>query len=92
MKKKGERLTNKHAGGRPPVYSKEIVSKTREYLDKCVDGIEEYHKTRGEKSDGYERLVRVKLPTIEGLAVHLKVSRETIYAWEKEEEAGKPGI
>ena len=69
--------------GRPIEYNQDYVIKTEEYLKSCVDEIEEYHKTRGEKSDGYDRLVRVKLPTIEGLAVYLGVNKTTIYEWEK---------
>lgn len=68
--------------GRPKEYTDEVIKKTRDYIDQCVDEEEEFHKTRGEKSDGYDRLIRVKLPTIEGLAVHLKVNRDTIYDWE----------
>lgn len=75
----------KNKGGRPTVYSEEMLIKANEYIDKCIDEIEEYHKTRGKKSDTYERRVRVKLPTIEGLAVYLGITRETVYAWEKEE-------
>lgn len=67
--------------GRPTVYSEKITSKSREYLSVCVDEIEEYHKTRGEKHNSYERLVKVNLPTIEGLASHLGVARSTLYAW-----------
>jgi hypothetical protein len=72
--------------GRPTLYDETIVPKTREYIDRCVDRIEEYHKTRGDKSDSYDRLVRVQIPTIEGLAVHLGITRETIYQWEKDED------
>jgi len=69
------------ATGRPTDYSKEILIKTREYLDLCEDSIIEYHKTRGDKSDTYDRIVKVKLPSIEGLAFHLKINRDTIYEW-----------
>jgi hypothetical protein len=70
--------------GRPVEYDEEtVIAKGRAYLDSCVDEIEEYHKTRGEKSDGYERLVRVKLPTIEGLALAIGIHKDTIYDWEK---------
>jgi hypothetical protein len=68
---------------RPIEYNEEHLIKAREYITLRVDEIEEYHKTRGEKSDGYERLVRVKLPTIEGLAVHLGISRSTLYLWKE---------
>jgi hypothetical protein len=70
--------------GRPTKYSPNILAKTRAYIASCVDEITEYHKTRGEKSDSFERLVRVKLPTLEGLSLHLHVHRDTIHAWSRE--------
>ena len=73
--------------GRPTDYSEDILTKAREYLSARRDEVEEYHKTRGEKSDTYDRLVRVKLPTIEGLAVYLQVHRDTLYEWEKQHPA-----
>ena len=48
----------------------------------CEDEIEEWHKTRGEKSDTFERIVNVNLPSIEGLADYLDVAVSTIYEWE----------
>lgn len=66
---------------RPVEYNETVVKLAEEYISQCVDDIEEYHKTRGEKSDTYERLVRVKMPTLEGLAVHLGIARKTIYNW-----------
>src|ERR1044071_2612426 len=72
-----------HPGGRPPEYNDEIPIKAREYLESCED--EEYQVTKyeGEKSTGFETKVRVKLPTIEGLALYLKIHKDTIYEWEK---------
>lgn len=72
-----------HPGGRPIEYNDEVPKKAQEYLDKCVDEEDEYHKTRGEKSDSYDRIIRVRLPTIEGLAVHLGISRATVYDWKE---------
>ena len=66
---------------RPREYNPSIIKKVRAYLKECTDVIEEYHKTRGEKSDSYDRLVRVKIPTIEGLSVYLGINRDTVYAW-----------
>lgn len=66
---------------RPLEYSEDIIKKTEEYLDLCQDVEDEFHKTRGEKSDSYERVLRVKLPSIEGLALYLEVTRPTIYDW-----------
>lgn len=76
--------TTSMLAGRPKEYSKNIISKSKEYISICVDEVEEYHKTRGEKSDSYERIVLVKLPTIEGLAIHLGIARSTIYKWKEE--------
>lgn len=70
-----------HPGGRPTEYSDKIIKKTEKYISECVDEYEEFHRTRGDKSDSYDRLVRVKLPTIEGLSVYLKITRPTIYEW-----------
>lgn len=75
-------------GGRPPIYSDEIITKTREYLESC--GVEEdtFEKFTSDSpkssSVGHDRVLRVKLPSIEGLAVHLRISRETIRVWAKE--------
>jgi len=66
---------------RPREYNHNIIKKVRAYINQCTDVIEEYHKTRGEKSDSYDRLVRVKIPTIEGLSVYLGINRDTVYAW-----------
>lgn len=67
--------------GRPKEYRQEFVGEVAKYLAGCKDEETEFHKTRGEKSDSFERVVKVKLPSIEGLAEHLRVSRETIYDW-----------
>lgn len=70
--------------GRPRTYNEEILVKTQEYIDMCGDEIDDYHKTRGKMSDSYDRIVKVNLPTIEGLAVYLDVNKDTIYTWRKE--------
>jgi hypothetical protein len=69
--------------GRPTEYKEEYIQKADEYLKANKDEYEEFHKTRGEKSDGYERLVRVKLPTIEGFALMLGHNKHALYDWEK---------
>lgn len=71
------------AGGRPTEYNYEILKpKIEAYLQLCQDELTEFHKTRGEKSDSYDRIVNVKIPTIEGLAVYLGINKNTIYDWE----------
>lgn len=71
--------------GRPTQYTPELVQKVYDYVNACVDTVEEFHKTRGQNSDSYERILNVKLPSIEGLACHLMFSKDTIYTWAKEE-------
>lgn len=69
------------AAGRPTIYGEEILIKTQEYIDSCEDEVMEFHKTRGEKSDGFERILKVKIPTIEGLALFLSINKDTVYDW-----------
>lgn len=74
------------AGGRPTEYKEEYCQKVDEYLKTCVDEIEEFHKTRGDKSDTFDRIIKVNLPTVEGLAQYLDVSRRVIFKWADEHE------
>ncbi len=66
------------AAGRPTDYSEDILDKAKEYLASCEDV--EIEKEVGNRT---EYRLNVKLPTIEGLAVYLRVSRDTIYEWAK---------
>jgi hypothetical protein len=65
-------METKHAGGRPPKYTPELLEKAREYLDTCID-IQE------DKENGISK--RVNLPSKAGLALYIKVSRDTLYDW-----------
>lgn len=69
--------------GRPKKYRQEFVAEVAKYLAKCKDEETEFHKTRGEKSDSYERVLKVNLPSIEGFAEYLRVSKDTLYEWKK---------
>lgn len=69
--------------GRPSIYTNKVVTKVKEYLKECQDSYEEFHKTRGEKSDSYERIKRVKYPSMEGLALYLKINSDTLFEWAK---------
>ncbi len=73
----------KKPAGRHTKYSPIVLKQTKEYVAGCIDEEAEFHKTRGVASDSYERTIRVNLPTLEGLAVHLKVHRDTIHAWSR---------
>lgn len=68
---------------RPIEYKSDVhPQKVLEYISQCEDEIEEYHKTRGDKSDSFERIVKVKLPSIEGLAFFMGINKTTVYEWE----------
>lgn len=59
------------AGGRPTDYSEQIAIDSWDYISRCADTYKDNRLT-------------VNLPSIEGLAFHLEVSRSTIYLWQKE--------
>lgn len=65
-------------------YDPKFVQKVDEYLATCVDEEDEFHKTRGEKSDTFERTLKVHLPKVEGFALFIGVHKDTLYAWAKE--------
>lgn len=69
--------------GRPLEYCDEILVKAREYIDSCEDERYTLIKTDGDKSQTVENKIRVRLPTIEGLCLYLKIHRDTAYDWEK---------
>ena len=70
--------------GRPTDYTPELLKKAKEYLDSCTDEEYDWTKTDGAQSTSYEHRIKVKLPSIEGLARHLDVARSSIYEWAKE--------
>jgi len=59
--------------GRPTDYTPEILDKAKLYLRWCVDEVIS------------ENRIKVNLPSIEWLSVHLGINRDTIYQWENEE-------
>lgn len=64
--------------GRPTDYSESMYQKTREYIDSCEDET----KLIGDGISS-KMITKVKLPSIDGLALHLGVRRSTIYEWQK---------
>lgn len=68
--------------GRPTKYTPDLIKKIDEYLALCVDEEKEFHKTRGDKSDSFERVLKVNLPKIEGFSVFIDVDITTIAEWE----------
>lgn len=74
----------KNKVGRPTEYDFPKLHKiVEEYISECIDEETEFHKTRGEKSDSYDRIIKVKIPTIEGLSLKLDISKDTLYAWKE---------
>jgi len=69
--------------GRPTKYSDTYVKKTKEYVDSCNDELVQVVSGESEKFTAFKEKVRVNLPTIEGLAIYLKLHKDTIYEWEK---------
>lgn len=66
---------------RPTKLSKAIKNQALDYVVNCTDTIEHFE---GENGRHWET-VRVKLPTIEGLARYLNIARSTLYLWQKED-------
>jgi hypothetical protein len=64
-------VNNNSMAGRPSKLTKEVVEKASGYV-------------RETKADG---LYPGDLPTIEGLAIHLDVTRSSLYEWEKQDTA-----
>lgn len=58
-------------GGRPTKYNSEMIGRAQDYLEACVDE---------ERAGGK---IRVRLPTVEGLANFLKINKDTLYEWAK---------
>lgn len=69
--------------GRPTDYNDEIIIKSKQYLDLAKDEVKQVVSGESDKFTAYKEKLIVNLPTIEGLAVHLEVSRDTMYEWEK---------
>src|SRR5690606_36484849 len=59
------------AGGRPIEFSDQIITDAYDYITRC----EETFK---------DNKLKVNLPSIEGLALHLEIARSTVYKWQSE--------
>lgn len=69
--------------GRPTDYTQDTPTKAQEYLDSCVDETKDVIIGQSDKFTSYKEKTIVKLPSIEGLARFLGISKDTIYQWEK---------
>lgn len=81
MAKSKKTTPEKKQAGRPTKYTPAIQKKADGYLATTGNDFWDYDKTVGEKSNTYERKVNITLPSIEGLAKYLGVSRSTVYLW-----------
>ena len=70
--------------GRPTIYGPEILEKTAQYIESCNDEVKTIVSGESHKFTSYKEKVTVNLPTIEGLAVHLGIHKDTVFAWDKE--------
>lgn len=69
--------------GRPVKFSESHIKKAIEYIDQCQDELVQVVSGESEKFTAFKEKVRVKIPTVEGLSLYIKVHRDTIYDWEK---------
>jgi len=61
-------LYNTDIMARPTDYNEKMLDKVKEYINSCTD-------------TEVKNKIKVKLPTIEGLASYINVNRDTIYEW-----------
>lgn len=80
---KAKKTAPKKKRGQPTKYSEATQKKANQYIKNCGNEYWDYHKTRGDKSDTFERKIEIRLPTVEGLAIYLGVHRDTLYEWAK---------
>lgn len=71
--------------GRPNEYNIAYPQMIKDYVDSCVDEEVRRIVSEGEKSTSYQYRTKVNLPTIEGLSLYLKIHKDTIYDWEKQD-------
>lgn len=71
--------------GKPTLYGDEALQKAYEYLTECVDdGVWEEYVDGGNGGKLLRRHVgEVKFPNAGGMAVALRVDRDTLYTWSK---------
>lgn len=69
--------------GRPTDYSSDLLEKAQEYLALCQDEEVQVVKLSNEEKGyvSYENKLKVKLPSIEGLARFLGIARSSVYLY-----------
>jgi hypothetical protein len=81
-----KKTSGKNATGRPTKYSPALVKKTKEYIDLCVDTTDDIvtKKDHEMRPIAYESILKVKIPTIEGLSLYINISKSVLYLWRDE--------
>lgn len=85
--------------GRYSKLNAEVIEDIKQYLEGCVDSYVRHkvvdgdtgeHLTWGKAADGsdkpeylHETRLRVEIPSVAGLAVHLGLSKKTLYNWQE---------
>ena len=64
-------------GGRPTLYSEEMLQRAKEYIDRFSSNVVD------KEADAIRLEV---IPSVAGLSLHLGISRTTIYDWAKDKE------
>lgn len=72
--------------GRPSEFKEEYIEKVDDYLEENQDEVEAVLESENERTGRvrYDPKLKVKLPTIEGFARYINVSKKSLYNWEKE--------
>lgn len=73
--------------GRPTKFDASILKLAREYIDSCGEYYEEIllQKKKGKKGVAViTSKMRMRLPMVEGLALHLKINKDTVQEWKKQ--------
>jgi len=71
--------------GRPTKYKEEFIALVDEYLadpDECKDKESEFHKTRGDSSNTFERIQDIRIPSIQNFSLYSNIPLTTIQDWE----------
>lgn len=70
--------------GRPTLYNEDILKKLQKYIDEAEDEeLEVVSAISLKGTEMYRRKLKVHLPTVEGAALYLGISKRTIYDWEE---------
>lgn len=69
---------------RPIEYSPKFVKEAEKYLKSCKDSLQKLKVEENEINGAvkFKFVPKVKIPTIEGLALVLEINRDTVYEWE----------